>query len=187
MWLTLSSCKASTWIKEVYKGYLRLVILMLLTKKPMHGYEVIKEIDAKTLGFWKPTPGGLYPLLKRMEKKGEIQSKWLKINKRERKIYQITVNGKRRLHNALKKQKMITDTLNSLFMEFLMNILEVKPSPEIKRLQLFQNIFSLENLKPKTTREKKRILLSLKIKIEGSIKTAQEILEVINKRLNQLQ
>lgn len=183
----MNSCKALAWIKEAYKGYLRLVILMLLTKKPMHGYEIIKEIEAKTLGFWKPTPGGLYPLLKRMEKKGEIQSKWLKINKRKRKIYQITVNGEKRLRNALKKQKMITETLNKLFMEFLINILEVKPPLKLKQLQLFQNVFSLENLKPKTIKEKRKILLNLKVKIEDHIKAAQEILKIINKKLKKLQ
>ncbi len=183
----MNSCKALAWIKEVYKGYLRLVILMLLTKKPMHGYEIMKEIEAKTLGFWKPTPGGLYPLLKRMRKKGEIQSKWLKINRRKRKIYQITINGRKRLRNALKKQKMINEMLNRLFMEFLTNILEVKPQLKLKQLQLFQNVFSLENLKPKTAKEKKRILLNLKTIIEEHIEGAQEILKIINEKLNKLQ
>jgi DNA-binding PadR family transcriptional regulator len=186
LWLTLS-CKALAWVKEVYKGYLRLVILMLLTKKSMHGYELMREIEAKTLGFWRPTPGGVYPLLKRMKKKGEIQSKWLKINKRKRKIYQITINGKRKLRNALKKQKMIADTLNGLCTEFLTEILGVKPPLELKRLHLFQDVFSLENLKPKTVKEKKKILLNLKARIEESINAAQEILKIINEELNQLQ
>jgi len=181
------SCKTLAWVKEVYKGYLRLVILMmLLTKKSMHGYEIMKEIEAKTLGFWKPTSGGLYPLLKRMEKKGEIQSKWLKINGRKRRIYQITVNGRKRLRNALKKQKMIIDTLNGLCIEFLTEVLEVKHPIKLNSSHLFRDVFSLENLKPKTIEEKKRILLNLKARIEESIKTAQEILKIIDEKLNQL-
>ncbi|MEM2630296.1 MAG: PadR family transcriptional regulator, partial [Candidatus Bathyarchaeia archaeon] len=82
------SCNTLAWVKEVYKGYLRLVILMLLTKKPMHGYEIMNEVEARTLGFWRPTAGGIYPLLKKMERKGEVKSKWVKIFGRKRKIYE---------------------------------------------------------------------------------------------------
>lgn len=185
MWLTLS-CKTVAWIKEVYKGYLRLVILMLLTKKPMHGYEIMNEVEARTLGFWRPTAGGVYPLLKKMEKKGEVKSKWLKTLKRKRKLYEITVKGRRRLHNALKKQKMLVNTLNGLFTEFLTEILEVKPPLKFKSLSLIQDIFPLENLKPKNSEDKKRILLTLKSRIEETLESMQEILNEVNQKLNEI-
>ncbi|MBS7656004.1 PadR family transcriptional regulator [Candidatus Bathyarchaeota archaeon] len=181
------SSKTVAWIKEVYKGYLRLVILMLLTKKPMHGYEIMNEVEARTLGFWRPTAGGVYPLLKKMEKKKEVKSKWIKISKRDRKIYEITVNGKRKLQNALKKQEMLTNTLNGLCTEFLTEILEVKPQLKLKPLSLFQNILPLENLKPKTGEEKKRILLTLKSGMEEALEATQEILDKINQKLNQIE
>ncbi|MEM3553279.1 MAG: PadR family transcriptional regulator, partial [Candidatus Bathyarchaeia archaeon] len=181
------SCKPVAWIKEVYKGYLRLVILMLLTKKPMHGYEIMNEVEARTLGFWRPTAGGVYPLLKKMEKKGEVKSKWIKISKRNRRIYEVTVNGKRKLRNALKKQKMLISILNKLCTEFLTEILEVKPPLNLKPLPLLQDIFPLENLKPKTSKEKKRILSALKFRIEEALKAMQEILDKINQKLTQIE
>ncbi|MEM3516580.1 MAG: PadR family transcriptional regulator [Candidatus Bathyarchaeia archaeon] len=180
------SCNTLAWVKEVYKGYLRLVILMLLTKKPMHGYEVMNEVEARTLGFWRPTAGGIYPLLKKMERKGEVKSKWVKIFGRKRKIYEVTVNGKRKLNNALKKQKMLMNTLNGLFTEFLTEFLDVKLPSKFKSLSLFQDVFPLENLKLKTNKDKKKILLTLKVRLGEILESIQEILKEINQKLNEI-
>ncbi|MDQ1281358.1 MAG: PadR family transcriptional regulator, partial [Thermoproteota archaeon] len=41
--------KASVnWLKETQKGYIRIVILILLSKKPHHGYEIMKEVRERT-------------------------------------------------------------------------------------------------------------------------------------------
>jgi DNA-binding PadR family transcriptional regulator len=37
--------------------------LALLKEKPMHGYELIQEITARSEGLWKPSPGSVYPTL----------------------------------------------------------------------------------------------------------------------------
>ena len=56
------------WMKEAQKGYIRMGVLMLLNKKPSHGYELMKEINSRTKGFWQPTAGGVYPILRDLEK-----------------------------------------------------------------------------------------------------------------------
>ena len=38
----------SSWLKEAQKGYIRMGILILLNKKPSHGYEIMKEIKSRT-------------------------------------------------------------------------------------------------------------------------------------------
>ena len=43
------------WLKESQKGYMRIVFLILLSKKPCHGYEMMKEVRDRTEGFWRPT------------------------------------------------------------------------------------------------------------------------------------
>ena len=53
----------ANWLKEAQKGTTRMGILILLNKKPAHGYEIMKEINNRTKGFWKPTAGGVYPIL----------------------------------------------------------------------------------------------------------------------------
>lgn len=52
----------------------RAAILALLTERPMHGYEMIKEIDTRTGGAWSPSPGSVYPTLQLLEDEGLIIS-----------------------------------------------------------------------------------------------------------------
>ena len=54
---------AAHWLKETQKGYIRIAVLILLSKKPYHGYEIMREIKERTMGFWRPTAGGIYPIL----------------------------------------------------------------------------------------------------------------------------
>lgn len=54
------------------RGDVRAAILALLTEKPMHGYEVIGEIDQRTEGAWRPSPGSVYPTLQMLEDEGLV-------------------------------------------------------------------------------------------------------------------
>ncbi|MGH8814746.1 MAG: PadR family transcriptional regulator [Advenella sp.] len=42
---------------------LQLMLLALLEKQPSHGYELVKELDSRSGGYWKPSPGMVYPAL----------------------------------------------------------------------------------------------------------------------------
>jgi DNA-binding PadR family transcriptional regulator len=54
------------------RGDVRAAILALLTEKPMHGYEMIQELDQRTGGAWKPSPGSVYPTLTMLEDEGLV-------------------------------------------------------------------------------------------------------------------
>ncbi len=56
------------------RNNVRAAILALLTERPMHGYEMIKEIDTRTGGVWSPSPGSVYPTLQLLEDEGLITS-----------------------------------------------------------------------------------------------------------------
>ena len=56
------------------RGNVRAAILALLVERPMHGYEMIKELDARTGGVWRPSPGSVYPTLQLLEDEGLIVS-----------------------------------------------------------------------------------------------------------------
>ena len=56
------------------RGNVRAAILALLTERPMHGYEMIKELDNRTGGVWRPSPGSVYPTLQLLEDEGLISS-----------------------------------------------------------------------------------------------------------------
>ncbi len=48
--------------------------LLVLSERPMHGYEVIAELEERSGGAWRPSPGSIYPALKRLEMKGFIDA-----------------------------------------------------------------------------------------------------------------
>lgn len=58
----------------VPRGFLKQYILRLLSTKPMHGYEVMDEIQKKSNGFWRPSAGSVYPTLTWLENRGLIEA-----------------------------------------------------------------------------------------------------------------
>jgi len=52
----------------------RAAILALLGEEPMHGYQIISELDERTGGAWKPSPGSVYPTLQLLEDEGLVRS-----------------------------------------------------------------------------------------------------------------
>ena len=117
---------ATKWLKESQKGYIRIAFLILLSKKACHGYEMMKEVGDRTEGFWKPTAGGVYPILQSLEKAGYIKGEWGP-QKRKRKIYHITESGKHILDRALLKHSQIAESMNTLFEEYTRAVLDLDP------------------------------------------------------------
>lgn len=56
------------------RGNVRAAILGLLAERPMHGYEMIQELESRTGGAWRPSPGSVYPTLQMLEDEGLIES-----------------------------------------------------------------------------------------------------------------
>lgn len=79
------------------KGHGELVVLGLLTKGPMHGYQIFQtlcEPERRAVYILCMGEGTLYPLLYRMEKKGLIGGRWVKVaDKRKQRQYRITKKG----------------------------------------------------------------------------------------------
>jgi DNA-binding PadR family transcriptional regulator len=120
---------ASNWLKETQKGYIRIATLTLLSKKPYHGYEIMKEIRERTRGFWKPTSGGMYPILRDLQESGYIQGEWDAKSKRRKRIYKITESGRTVLKRALEKENQLADNMRNLFEEYMRGVLEVDAQP----------------------------------------------------------
>jgi DNA-binding PadR family transcriptional regulator len=72
---------------------LQLLILALLAEKPSHGYELIKELEERSGGFYSPSPGMIYPALTYLEEIGHatVEAEGTK------KLYRITDEGRRYL------------------------------------------------------------------------------------------
>ena len=73
------------------KGNLKYVILDLIKDRPRHGYDIIRELEEQSHGFYKPSPGVIYPTLQILEEMGYAQS----AETEGKKVYSITEEGLR--------------------------------------------------------------------------------------------
>ena len=81
------------------KGDFKGLVLHLLEERPMHGYEIIKAIEERYHGFYKPSAGAIYPALRALLRKG-----YLSVSGEERrKTYRITRDGKAYLRSRRKE------------------------------------------------------------------------------------
>jgi DNA-binding PadR family transcriptional regulator len=176
---------AGHWLKETQKGYIRIAVLILLSKKPYHGYEIMREIKERTMGFWKPTAGGIYPILRNLEESRYIKGKWDLQKKRKRKIFRITETGKQVLERSLTKESQIANSMTGLFTEFMKDVLDLEKSVSMPRLPNFFSVF-LEERKDKPE-DTMNVLESKRKQIERMIKESQRQLTAINKRIVQLE
>jgi DNA-binding PadR family transcriptional regulator len=176
---------AANWLKETQKGYIRIVALILLSKKPHHGYEMMREIRERTMGFWRPTSGGIYPILQDLEKSGYVKGEWDSERKRKRKTYRINQTGKIVLKRALARESQIANSMSGLFKEFMKDVLEVEPQPiAMPRRPPFFSVF-LEERKEQPE-DTIKIIENRRTQIENMVEELEKELGRINKRLIQL-
>ncbi len=84
--------------RELKKGTTPLLILALLEHEPRHGYELSKQIEARSGGVVRIHAASLYPLLYRLEKRGWIRGRWVeKAGERRRRFYELTAEGTKQL------------------------------------------------------------------------------------------
>ena len=72
------------------KGDVRTAVLGLLAEKPMHGYQIIQQIEERSGGSWKPSPGSVYPTLQLLADEGLIKAE----EAGGRKTYSLTPEGR---------------------------------------------------------------------------------------------
>lgn len=58
----------------IRRGDVRPLILAALTRQPMHGYQVIQELESQSGGRWRPSAGSVYPTLQQLEDEGLVRS-----------------------------------------------------------------------------------------------------------------
>jgi len=72
------------------RGEVRSAVLALLAERPMHGYQIIREIEERSKGSWKPSAGSVYPTLQLLADEGFIRAE----ESNGRKIYSLTEAGR---------------------------------------------------------------------------------------------
>ena len=80
--------------KELLKGSTDTLLLSLLKDQPMYGYQIIKEMEERSHGYFRFREGTLYSALHRLEASGLVKGSWRKLPfGKERRYYQLTEKG----------------------------------------------------------------------------------------------
>ncbi len=83
------------------KGDFSGLLLVVLQEKPMHGYEIMKALEERFHGFYKPSAGAIYPALRALHRRGLVTV----AGGERRKTYRITAQGKAYLRGVRKELK----------------------------------------------------------------------------------
>jgi PadR family transcriptional regulator PadR len=100
---------------ELLKGTLSLLILSLLSRKAMYGYEIAATVHRDTDGAFTWREGSLYPSLHKMEADGLIVGEWEeKETGRKRRYYHITKEGRAALKEKVQSWSELCGAVNSI-------------------------------------------------------------------------
>ena len=106
--------------QELVKGSIVPVILALVRERPMYGYEMVKQVNARTGGRLEWREGTLYPALHKLESEGLVTAEWREApasseggaGVRQRKYYAITRKGRSELDRRASEWQEFTGAVN---------------------------------------------------------------------------
>ena len=82
-------------LSNVKKACTETLILRLLAEGPRHGYDLAKEVESRSEGYFQFKHGTLYPILHKLEKDGFIEGTWSDEGPRaRRRHYRVTAKGR---------------------------------------------------------------------------------------------
>ncbi|UHA75474.1 PadR family transcriptional regulator [Paenibacillus sp. 481] len=103
--------------KELMKGSTVILILTLLDRKDMYGYEMTKEIELRSEGVFTFKEGTLYPILHTLEVDQLVESYWNEEGGRKRKYYKLTEEGRLQLVDKKQEWKLFRSTVDRVIGE----------------------------------------------------------------------
>ena len=97
--------------REIMKGSIDILILSLVAKQEMYGYEMVKQLKEHSEQLYSMSEGTLYPALKRMEKKEWMTSYWAETVSGRRKYYRISDQGRLILDQKLEEWNRVNNLI----------------------------------------------------------------------------
>jgi len=77
------------------------LLLFIIGELPIHGYEIARELERRSEGYFDLTTSTLYSALRRLERRGLVLSSWQQISRQKRRCYQLTEKGRQILAEEL--------------------------------------------------------------------------------------
>ena len=104
---------------DLVRGTLNTLLLEVISRRPMYGYEICKAVNVKTDGYFDLREGSLYPALHRLEREGLLRSFWEKAEtRRRRKYYEITELGLSGLERKRQEWKQFASAVERVLATF---------------------------------------------------------------------
>lgn len=102
---------------DLMRGVVDSIVLKLVSKKAMYGYEIIKVVNQETNNAFEWKEGTLYPCLHRLENDGLITSEWItEGSARPRKYYSITKKGVGVMEEKVDEWSTFAKSVNALLL-----------------------------------------------------------------------
>ncbi len=102
------------WSKEVKRGAASLAILAVLEDEEAYGYEIVNQLSYR-VSFLQLEQGTVYPLLRRLEQRGLLNSRWDQHDPaKPKKYYSLTYDGKRALDMMMETWSVLSEEMNKL-------------------------------------------------------------------------
>lgn len=103
--------------QEMLKGNTDTLLLALLEQEPMYGYQIVKEMDRRSSGYFAFKEGTLYPALHRLERGGLIEGRWAdNPSSVRRRYYRITEKGCQALETRLQEWRRFSRAMDSVML-----------------------------------------------------------------------
>ena len=77
--------------RRAARGDVRAAILVLLAEKQSHGYQIIQELERRSGGAWRASPGSVYPTLQQLEDEGLVRAVQAEGGRR---VFELTDTGR---------------------------------------------------------------------------------------------
>ena len=102
---------------ELLKGNTETLLLILMEAEPMYGYQLAKEIDQRSSGYFAFKEGTMYPALHRLERDKLVEGTWQDTpNGVRRRYYRITAKGRQALADRLIEWRRFSRAMNSVML-----------------------------------------------------------------------
>lgn len=99
--------------RELLKGSTETLLLSLLADQSMYGYQLVKEMEKRSSGYFRIKEGTLYPALHRLARDRLVEGVWeASPNGQNRRYYHITAKGREKLESMLGEWDLFTKAVN---------------------------------------------------------------------------
>jgi PadR family transcriptional regulator, regulatory protein PadR len=88
-----------------------LLVLHLLAREPTYGNRLIESIERITQGAISVNPNTMYPLLRELESRGLVEGRWEHPERRSRRYYSLTSDGKKEYRRLRKDVRPFLDSV----------------------------------------------------------------------------